>query len=144
MDLVLCIYCSAAAEDFTTDDLTRLLAQCREQNAEKGLTGMLVYSDRTFFQALEGERSVVEALLHKLGSDERHGRITKLILEPIEQRSFDQWTMGFARVGKRELANIPGLNDFFSQGRSLLELDDGRAKKLLGAFKEGAWRQSLS
>ena len=144
MDLVLCIYCSAAAKDFTPDDLARLLTQCRENNAQKGLTGMLVYSDNTFFQVLEGDRPVVEALLQKLASDPRHGRITKLIVESIEQRSFNEWTMGYARVGRRELADIPGLNDFFSQGRSLLELDDGRAKKLLGAFKDGAWRQSLS
>ncbi len=144
MNLVVCIYCSAATREFTVEDLTELLATCRENNTAVGVTGMLLYSDRTFFQALEGEQPVVEALLQKLETDQRHARITKLIIEPIASRSFDRWSMGFARVGKRQLASIPGLNDFFGQGRSLMDLDDGRAKKLLAAFRDGAWRQSLS
>jgi Sensors of blue-light using FAD len=144
MDLVHCIYCSAATEDFSPADLTALLAECREKNSKVGLTGMLLYSDRAFFQVLEGDRPVVEALFEKLTMDERHERVTKLVLEPIEERSFAQWTMGYSKITKKELAGIPGLNDFFAHGRSYVELGEGRAKTLLGAFKEGAWRLSLS
>lgn len=143
MDLVHCIYCSAATTDFSPADLVALLAKCREKNSKAGLTGMLLYSEGSFFQVLEGDRPVVEALLEKLAEDSRHERITKLILEPIENRSFEQWTMGYSRIGKKELAEIPGLNDFFAHGLSYMELGEGRAKKLLNAFKEGSWRLSL-
>lgn len=144
MELVHCIYCSAARNDFSPTDLASLLAECREKNSKSGLTGMLLYGDRTFFQVLEGDRPVVEALLEKLKTDPRHERLTKIILEPIGERSFAQWTMGYSRISNKELAEIPGLNDFFGQGRSYMELGEGRAKTLLSAFKDGAWRFSLS
>jgi hypothetical protein len=145
MDLVHCIYCSASTKDaFSPADLAALLAECREKNAKAGLTGMLLYSDRSFFQVLEGDRPVVEALLEKLTLDKRHERVTKIILEPIEERAFAQWTMGYPRISRKELGEIPGLNDFFAQGRSYMELGEGRAKTLLSAFKDGAWRFSLS
>ena len=145
MDLVHCIYCSTSTnEDFSPADLATLLAECREKNSKADLTGMLLYSDKTFFQVLEGDRSVVEALLEKLTKDKRHKSVTKIILESIEERAFAQWTMGYSKVSKKELAEIPGLNDFFAQGRSYMELGEGRAKALLSAFKDGAWRVSLS
>ena len=144
MELVHCIYCSASTDVFSPADLATLLAECRQKNSKAGLTGMLLYSDRTFFQVLEGDRSVVEALLEKLGQDKRHERVTKILLEPIEERAFAQWTMGYPKIGKKELADIPGLNDFFAQGLSYMELGEGRARTLLSAFKEGAWRLSMS
>ena len=143
MDLVHCIYCSATTKRaFSPADLATLLAECREKNSKAGLTGMLLYSEGTFFQVLEGDRPVVEDLLERLTKDKRHERVRKIILEPIEERAFTQWTMGYAKVTKQELAEIPGLSDFFAQGRSYMELGEGRAKTLLSAFKEGAWRLS--
>ncbi len=144
MDLVQCIYCSAATKSFSSNDLATLLAECREKNAKADLTGMLLYVDGTFFQVLEGDRPVVTALLEKLTADRRHERVTKIVLEPIEERSFAQWTMGYSKMSKKELENIPGLNDFFAHGWSHIELGEGRAKTLLNAFKAGAWRLSLS
>lgn len=143
MELVHCIYCSAATKDFGPAELTALLSECREKNSKVGLTGMLLYADATFFQVLEGDRPAVEALFEKLSRDKRHERVTKIVLEPIEERSFGEWTMGHSKLTKRELAEIPGLNDFFARGSSYMDLGEGRAKALLGAFKEGAWRRSL-
>lgn len=51
--------------------------------------------------------------------------------------------MGYSKITTKELAEIPSLNDFFAKGMSYLELGEGRAKTLLGAFKEGKWRLSL-
>ncbi len=104
---------------------------------------MLLFREQTFFQILEGDRAVVDALFEKLAIDKRHTRVTKIIVEPIEQRSFAEWTMGYSKITTKELAEIPSLNDFFAKGMSYLELGEGRAKTLLGAFKEGKWRLSL-
>ena len=144
MELVHCIYCSASAKPFTAPELKTLLAKCREKNAKVDVTGMLLYRNGTFFQALEGDRSVVEALFEKIERDKRHDRVTKVILEQIERRAFASWTMGYSKITAKELADIPGLNDFFAQGQSYLELGEGRAKTLLNAFKEGKWRLSLA
>ena len=143
MELVHCIYCSASTHAFSPSDLAFLLTQCRQNNSKAGLTGMLLYSDGTFFQVLEGDRAAVEALLEKLPKDKRHDRITKIVLEPIEERAFAQWTMGYPKITKRELAAIPGLNDFFGQSLSFMDLGEGRARTLLGAFKDGKWRLTM-
>ncbi|OYV16473.1 MAG: hypothetical protein CG438_1611, partial [Methylococcaceae bacterium NSP1-1] len=47
-------YASTALKDWTPEELLELLKVCRDNNAAKDITGMLVYSDRTFFQVLEG------------------------------------------------------------------------------------------
>ncbi len=145
MDLVHCIYCSATTNPVVTRaELDNVLAQARTNNAALGLTGMLLFHEGTFFQVLEGDRSVVEALYAKIARDVRHCRVTRLIIEPIEKRAFAQWTMGFSAITSTELAQIPGLNDFFSKGESFMSLSEGRAKSLLLAFKEGRWRLSLA
>ena len=145
MELVHCVYCSVSTNgDLGSAGLAALLAECREKNARAGLTGMLLYHDDTFFQVLEGDRPAVESLVERLSKDKRHERFTKIVLESIEERAFAQWTMGHSRISKKQLADIPGLNDFFAQGRSYMDLGEGRAKTLLDAFKQGAWRLSMS
>jgi len=145
MELVHCIYCSTAANSsLSPAELEVLLAACRSNNAEAGITGMLLYRAGSFFQVLEGDRTVVEALFEKISVDKRHSLVTKVILEPITERAFAAWTMGHSKVTAKELAEIPGLNDFFIRGKSYMELGEGRAKTLLAAFKEGRWKASLS
>lgn len=145
MDLIHCVYCSTSTEsDFGRSELDLLLEKCRANNAKLDITGMLLYRDGAFFQVLEGERSAVEGLFAKIEQDKRHTRVTKIIVEPISERAFAEWTMGFANISAKELGEIPGLNDFFARGESYMHLGEGRAKTLLGAFKEGRWRLSLT
>lgn len=145
MELVNCIYCSASANsNLTPGELEALLDRCRSNNAAAGITGMLLYSQGSFFQVLEGDRRAVQALFEKISRDKRHSLITKIILEPIAERAFASWTMGHSQVSAAELAEIPGLNDFFVGGKSYMDLGECRAKKLLAAFKDGRWRASLS
>ncbi len=145
MDLVHCAYCSASKKaNLSPADLESLLDESRRNNAKAEITGILLYQNGSFVQLLEEERSAVEALFDKIAADKRHERATKIILEPIAARTFGAWTMGFPKITAKELATIPGLNDFFQRGQSYLELGQGRAKSLLGAFKEARWRASLS
>lgn len=144
MELVHCIYCSASAiGEFNREQLDQLLEKARSNNAKLGVTGILLYESRSFFQVLEGQRTVIEALFEKIAADKRHLRATKIVFEPIQERTFGEWTMGFPRIGSKELAQIPGLSDFFTHGRSFEEMGDGRAKTVLEAFKEGRWRAAL-
>ena len=140
MELIHCIYCSAATdEELSKEELDEILEQSRINNAQAGITGMLLFESGAFFQVLEGDQTVVESVYKKIEKDERHDRVTKLISEPIEERSFGEWSMGYPRVTKKDLENVPGLNDFFAQGNSFMELEEGRAKTLLEAFQQGKW-----
>jgi hypothetical protein len=136
------IYASVATQTFGALQLAELLQKARTSNELHGLTGMLLHSDSdgSFFQVLEGEPAAIDQLLQKLLLDKRHSHLTLIIREPITERSFAGWTMGFSSVSPEKLRRVPGLNDFFRKGSSFIELDAGRAKKLLSAFVEGRWR----
>jgi hypothetical protein len=142
--LIHCIYASAATRKFDTPELAALLRAAREHNDVAGLTGMLLYTEGSFFQVLEGIPEQVEALYARIERDKRHDQVTKIVSEAIPNRSFEHWTMGFSQVSRKELATISGSNDFFLGSSCFLGLDSGRAKKLLSAFREGRWRKSLS
>ncbi|HTV96929.1 MAG TPA: BLUF domain-containing protein [Steroidobacteraceae bacterium] len=143
-NLMHCIYASGAPRLFETAELTTLLEAARKHNDAAGITGMLLYTDASFFQVLEGVPDAVEALYARIEMDKRHERVTKIVAEAIPSRSFANWTMGFSQVSRKELALISGTNDFFHGSSCFLGLDSGRAKKLLSAFREGRWRKTLS
>ena len=143
-DLILLCYASAATRQFNKEDIVSLLLQARAKNARLGISGMLLYVAPSFFQILEGERAVVESLYETITRDQRHGAVLKLIEESIEKRSFADWTMGYADVSRTELSAIPGLNDFFVRGVAFNDMEPGRAKILLEAFRQGKWRRHLS
>ncbi len=141
--LIQLIYSSAAMYDFSQEDVIDLLAKARENNSSLNVTGMLLYTERSFFQILEGEPDVVDALFEKIGQDKRHTKVVTIIRETIPKRSFGEWTMGYANVTSQEVEQLVGMNDFFSYASCFSEVDQGRAKKLLTAFKEGRWRTKV-
>nr|WP_199064866.1 BLUF domain-containing protein [Chromobacterium sp. ASV5] len=143
MALVHCIYCSAlAAGQFDDAALRELLSKARRRNAELGVTGMLLFHRRSFFQVLEGERDVVEALFARIAADPRHVSVVKIILEPIAKRDFGDWSMGLAEAGGGVWQDVDGLNDFFASGLALTQLREGQAKSVLAAFRQGLWHMA--
>ena len=140
MELIHCIYVSAASRAMSDAELALLLAQARANNDRLGLTGMLLATDGSFFQVLEGDLTTVESLYLRIAADPRHCQITKVVQEPIVERAFASWTMGFAQPSRTQLQSMLGRNDFFGESSCFHGLDDGRAKRLLEAFKDGAWR----
>lgn len=137
------IYTSVATRSFSTAELLDLLARARRHNEQAGLTGMLLHADGNFFQVLEGEAPAIEALYERIQRDPRHTHVTRIIHEPIPGRRFADWSMGLCDVSRAELSHIPGVNDFFLEGRNVAGPDAGRARKLLEAFREGRWRRRL-
>jgi hypothetical protein len=137
------IYTSAAAASLDVEQLKEILELARARNAERSVTGMLLYTAGTFFQVLEGDEETLKGLFASIVVDSRHKRVTKIIDEPIAQRDFGDWTMGFAEAELSELSSMEGLSDFFQDGTSVENLQPGRAKKLLSAFAQGRWRRGL-
>lgn len=138
------IYTSAATPKFHLPDLKTILHGAHTKNAQRAVTGMLLYTTGTFFQVLEGEKAVLMDLFTIISADPRHHSVTRIIHEPIAQRAFGDWTMGFVQLDPEELKGIDGFSDFFEQGNSLINLQPGRAKKLLTAFAQGRWRARLN
>lgn len=79
-------------------------------------------------------------LFRVIALDERHTRLVKLIREPINQRQFSSWSMGYAALTPKELESIDGMNDFFHGGSCLADIDSGKAQRVLNSFADGKWR----
>ncbi len=91
------VYTSSARQEFAVVDLKKLLVGARMRNNAVGVTGMLVFHDGTFLQALEGENRAVNEIFASIKSDSRHGNLTVLHHGPgPDQRVFGEWSMGFA------------------------------------------------
>ena len=65
------------------------------KNAARNVTGALYYSDRLFFQVLEGERPDIDAIFESILRDPRHSDITLLHVGPLAARRFGGWAMRF-------------------------------------------------
>jgi hypothetical protein len=144
MELIQHIYVSAAAQSMGEDQLSSLLGRARETNERLGVTGMLLFTEGSFFQVLEGDRDTVERLYARIATDPRHCKVTKVVQETITERAFASWTMGFLQPSRAQLKSLLGRNDFFGTASCFHGLDDGRAKRLLEAFKDGGWRVRLA
>jgi uncharacterized membrane protein (DUF373 family) len=130
-------YISTATRSMTAEDLTDILRVARARNADRGITGMLLYSNRTFVQVLEGEEDELNALLEVIKRDSRHTALRVLERKRIDRREYADWTMGFKRLGREDLAEVPGINRFFDEGYTDGEFG-GKANlfgKLLGHIR---------
>jgi len=136
-------YASAATIPFSEAMVRELLSRARAHNASINVTGILLYTSGSFFQLLEGEADVVEPLFARIQSDTRHRRISTLVREPIDEREFEDWSMGFASATPKDLATVPGFNAFFVKHQTLDHLSEGLARRLLTEFRRGQWRMRI-
>jgi hypothetical protein len=140
VNLIHCIYASRASASMREPAIQALLEHARLRNAVHGITGMLLFIEGSFFQVLEGDAASVDETYALIARDSRHDRVTQIIREPLAQRSFGEWSMGFASVERAAAQELVGENDFFGSAVCLERINPGRAKKLLVAFGTGRWR----
>jgi len=140
MTLYTLVYVSLATHPMTDDELRDLLEISRDNNARLDITGMLLYRDGFFIQALEGQEQAVEDLFTKISKDPRHTNVLVVHRGNIsrEGRTFAEWAMGFNKIKLDEAKQIPGFTDFLQQpgdGR-FFSNNPERAQKLLKSFKD--------
>jgi hypothetical protein len=103
------IYLSSAKGALSAQELQDLLVQSRHNNEQLGITGLLLYKDGNFLQAIEGEKEAVEALYAKIALDHRHHGLLVLFNEEIPERDFASWTMGFRDLSSRPFAGFDAI-----------------------------------
>jgi hypothetical protein len=132
------VYTSTAAESFSRTELMDLLKGSVRRNTKAGITGLLLYQDGTFMQALEGEEAAVTALFSKINQDPRHRHIIPLLRGPIEERQFPNSAMAFRDLDTEELRNLPGYSEFLNTplNGDLFQKDLPKCRRLLLLFKQ--------
>jgi hypothetical protein len=107
------IYISTAVELMKQDDLLSILDDSRRNNLRDEITGVLLYSEGIFMQALEGDEELVMALYKKIEKDQMHKNMIMLISGETEQRAFPDWSMAFITLDHSQMDEIKGyINPF--------------------------------
>jgi hypothetical protein len=90
------IYASESTQPLTPGSVQRLVDHARSANTRRQLTGVLAFDHRAFLQCLEGKRETVSELFCRIAADARHRRVVLLEMQPVDERLFSDWDMGFA------------------------------------------------
>jgi hypothetical protein len=129
--LVSVSYVSTETDPFDDERLAALLAQSRRSNHEHDLTGMLLHRRGRFFQVLEGPQDAVDALIAKIREDARHHDIRILLRENLDDRRFDEWTMGYEPISVPSTPPPEGFRDTFDDLESADDEISSRAVREL-------------
>ena len=131
-------YVSSGIQLFTTSELHALLQKSREANLKHGITGMLLYNVGSFMQAIEGPDDAVYQLYRNIQQDRSHHMVTTLIDQPIQQRAFPEWSMGFKDMTGPGRPSVAGFTNFLRDWRDREEYSNSPsyARKLLNTFRE--------
>ena len=100
------IYTSHATELMSGPQLVELLERARAKNLKLGVTGLLLYGHGSFMQTIEGEAATLWGLYGTIERDPRHGGVIMICDEPIQQRSFSDWSMAFHDISNAEAASL--------------------------------------
>ena len=138
-------YVSQTKEPLSPPALLDLLLQCRRNNAAMGVTGMLLYGDRTFLQVIEGEDAVIDDLVATITRDPRHEEVKLLHRKPIDEREYGKWSMGFERVSADDLGDVEGLARFSVDDFTIdyLANNEPIVDMLLQRYREPHWDQVI-
>jgi len=138
MSLVQLIYVSELVRNDETQ-IPAIMASSVRHNAEDGITGMLLYSQGNFLQVLEGERDKVDATYARIAQDPRHRNTVMLTEEPVDERHFANWSMGYRQLEPELAAQIPQYAPFFQFGfdAQAFQAKPGVALKMLELFSQG-------
>ena len=132
------VYSSIAVKPLSGSELLDLLEQSRDKNLRLEVTGLLLYKEGSFMQALEGDEEVVRALYATIRKDRRHHHVLTLLATPVAARQFPDWSMGFKNLGDVQAEAVPGYNPnpVFPQLDEELAWRASIAMGLLATFKQ--------
>lgn len=138
--LVQLVYVSAAHRELDQDELLQILDTSIRHNTRNRVSGMLLYSKGTFIQVLEGSEAAVAETMARISANPRHYSIYTLLNEPVNEREFAQWAMGFHRLNSDDVGKHPHFTPFLERGFDPGELNTtpGIAMELLKQFANQA------
>ena len=141
-DLIRVIYVSAASPDISEHDTVKFLNEARKANRKNDISGMMLYIDRCFLLSLEGEAEKVDAASREIFSDEREMRV--ILREPIAEREFPEWIMGFEAIELPEAERLLGQPLMLESGSRLARVESNGAKSLLSIIGRRRWQSDRS
>jgi hypothetical protein len=103
------IYCSIANQNLKEEDILGILEKARDFNTKNDITGCLLLHNNEFIQILEGDKKIIEELIHKIKKDDRHSNVMVLAENEIKDRVFDKWSMAYHKIETNDVINVDRL-----------------------------------
>ena len=130
-------YVSTEAVKFSEEGLVTLLSEARNANADRDITGLLLYREGSFYQVLEGSESAVMATFRDIEGDPRHKEVRILFDGETDAREFADWRMGFLNLDRVDVDTIGGFSDFMTRDAQPQEFLENlsRGKRLALMFR---------
>ena len=130
-------YVSTEAVKFSEEALVALLSEARSANADRDITGLLLYREGSFYQVLEGSESAVMATFQEIEGDPRHKEVRILFHGETDAREFADWKMGFLNLDGVDLDTLSGFSDFMTRDAQPQEFLENlsRGKRLALMFR---------
>ena len=88
-------YLSNASSELSHEEIENLMTDTKYFNDSNNISGILVYSDFTFFQVLEGESNMITTLFEKIKNDKRHYNVLKILEITSQNRRYYRYTTKF-------------------------------------------------
>ena len=91
------VYISTAA-GIDSAAIASILESCQRNNAERAVTGLLLYNGRNFLQLLEGDVADLSWVLNRIEADSRHNGVSIIEDLAVEERACPDWLMRHIRI----------------------------------------------
>ncbi len=129
-------YISKFSRSLTKKEIENIGVISQENNSRRGVTGILLSCDRTFFQVLEGDKGQVDSLYEKILQDNRHNQILCLKSElNITKKCFPEWAMKVIILDEN--------NDILMQPIRVLLQTLGESKMILANYTHSGVLQAI-
>jgi hypothetical protein len=102
------VYISTTREPLDDATLAAILTRARQRNAEYGVTGVLLYSDQSVMQVLEGVETAVDIIYRIVCNNPLHSGVTVVQDRMLPQRDFGSWAMAYQPIHKSALEQLTG------------------------------------
>ncbi len=105
--------------------LQDILCSARIRNIRSGVSGILVYNQKEFYQVLEGNTDEVEEIFGSIIRDRRHTAVNVLERTFVRSRIFHSWSMGYVEFpaafkwSERDVQDFPAMLRSEWKGESL-------------------------
>jgi hypothetical protein len=136
MSLIQLLYVSTATHELSANEIREILDSSVRHNTPQEVTGLLLYSEGSFMQVLEGEEDAVNETMSRIAADSRHHGIVELNRSIIAGREFGRWAMGFRGIEAQDATTWPAYAPFFIHGfnAKLIDAKPGIALEILRRF----------
>jgi hypothetical protein len=132
------VYVSVRKRNCTDEEMDKILAACKVNNEPLQVTGVLLYSDSTFIQYVEGKASTLTDLYDKIKKDARHEKPVMISYGPITKRIFPSWQMGSRKMASDNIDFVTDIThqdkDVFQRIMNGKEAEGAKVRDLLTKF----------